>query len=156
MSLEKGLARVQEVAAEVASGLGLELVEVTSVGSKRPRICVFVDGPAGVTIDQCAQVSRGISGSLDEELEELFPGPYRLEVSSPGLDRPFAGPEDFRRNAGRRVEAHLREARSGGVERLVEVLEAVDEGGFVLRLDGGDETRCEFGEVRKVHRSIEF
>lgn len=154
--VEQGIARIRELAAQVAEGLGLELVEVTSFGERRPRICVFVDGPGGVTIDHCATVSRGISAALEEELELLFEGPFRLEVSSPGLDRPFKDLADFRRNTGRRVEVHLAEARPGGVEQLVGVLEEADEQGLKLLLDDGTSARCAFDEVRKVHRSIEF
>lgn len=154
-TLERGRARIQELAEEILGGMGLELVEVTLTAGRRPRICVFVDGTEGVTVDQCARVSRGISRQLDEE-EDLFPGPFRLEVSSPGLDRPFGGLPDFHRNTGRKVEARLREARPGGVERLVGVLQGADEQGFDLVQDDGTVLRCSHEEVRKVHRYIEF
>lgn len=154
-SLEQGRSRIQELAEELSAGMGLELVEVTVVGGRRPRFCVFVDGAEGVTVDQCARISRGISAQIDEE-ETLFPGPYRLEVSSPGLDRPFVGVNDFLRNLGRKVEAHLKEARPGGIGRLVGTLHGADNESFELALEDGTVERCSFDEVRKVHRYIEF
>jgi ribosome maturation factor RimP len=68
---------------------------------------VYIDGPNGVSVDDCATVSRQLSAVLD--VEDPLPGQYVLEVSSPGLDRPLVRPEDFRRFAGQ--EAKLRMAQ---------------------------------------------
>lgn len=151
----KAVEVVRGHAAAVAEGLGLELVEVRlGGGQKRPKLQVFVDGPDGVKLDDCVQVSRALSARLEED--DPFPGPYALEVSSPGLDRPFETPEDYRRNLGRKVDCVLKEARPGGVERLRGVLASVDDEGLVVTTDKGVDERCSFEELRKVHRTIEM
>ncbi len=62
---------------------------------------VVIDRESGVNVDHCARVSRQLSAILD--VEDLLPGAYRLEVSSPGLDRVLLVAADFRRYAGHRV-----------------------------------------------------
>lgn len=70
------------------------------IGSQVIR--VFVDKPGGITLDQCEVISRQFSDSLDSE--DIISGAFRLEVSSPGLDRPLRSAADFRRNIHREVE----------------------------------------------------
>jgi ribosome maturation factor RimP len=75
-----------------------------------------------VTVDDCADVSRQVSAILD--VEDPIPGSYRLEVSSPGLDRPLVRPDDFRRFQGETIKVHLQRALDGRrnfTGRLVEV-----------------------------------
>ncbi len=71
-----------------AQGQGFELVEVELSGTARHSLLrVYIDGPAGVTVDDCARVSNQLSAILD--VEDFIAGRYTLEVSSPGLDRPL-------------------------------------------------------------------
>lgn len=85
--------------------LGFELVEVERAGSKsRPVLRVRVDRPDsepghGITIDECARVSRAVEPLLDER----FGSAYVVEVSSPGIERPLVRERDFHRFAGREV-----------------------------------------------------
>lgn len=83
-------------------GDGLELVEVT-FRTEGPRLIlrVTLDGPDGITLEHCQQVSRALSARLDEE--DPIPQRYYLEVSSPGLDRPLVKEKDYVRFAGREV-----------------------------------------------------
>jgi ribosome maturation factor RimP len=67
---------------------------------------LFIDKPGGVTLDDCAEVSREISALL--EVEDPIEAPYRLEVSSPGIDRPLKKPADFDRFAGQLVKIKTR------------------------------------------------
>jgi ribosome maturation factor RimP len=151
------LPRIREMVEAIVSGMGLELVDIEVIGTRRPRVCIFVDGTDGVTVDHCARISKALSAQIDDECEEeLFEGAYSLEVSSPGLDREFKSSDDYRRNVGRRVQAQYREARPGGVETLIGLLEGFDEQGFELTLDGGERVRCSYEEIRRIHRSIEI
>ncbi|MCR2042732.1 ribosome maturation factor RimP [Anaerosalibacter massiliensis] len=85
---------------------GYELVDVEFVKEgKNHFLRVFVDKPGGITIDDCQNVSEFISNSLDEH--DPINIPYYLEVSSPGLDRPFKTDKDFNRNLGEIVEVSL-------------------------------------------------
>ena len=63
---------------------------------------IFIDKEGGVLLDDCAIVSREISALL--EVEDIIDRAYRLEVSSPGIDRPLKRPEDFERFAGERIK----------------------------------------------------
>ncbi|MDI6738855.1 MAG: ribosome maturation factor RimP [Candidatus Edwardsbacteria bacterium] len=98
-SPEEIAARVRELAQPIVGELGLDLFDV----EYQPHgglLRVFVDRPAGgVRIGDCAVVSERLSDALDRA--DLVPFAYRLEVSSPGLDRPLRGADDFRRFRGR-------------------------------------------------------
>ncbi len=82
---------------------GYELVHVELSGGGRHRVLrVYIDGPHGVSVDDCAAVSRQLSALLD--VEDPLPGQYVLEVSSPGLDRPLVRLEDFQRFTGEQAK----------------------------------------------------
>jgi ribosome maturation factor RimP len=94
-----------ELAALVAEeGLRLLAAEISGSGPKT-ILRLVVDGPDGVSLDQCATISRQASALLD--VEDPFPHPYTLEVSSPGLERKFYEREDYHRFAGERVKVRM-------------------------------------------------
>ena len=96
---------------EKLRSMGLELWDLKyHQAGRRSVLRVFVDKPAGVTIGECEQASRDLSVMLD--VEEFARGPYSLEVSSPGLDRPLVEERDFRRVIGRRVSLTMRESET--------------------------------------------
>jgi len=104
--------RVHAIAERVASSSGLELVEVELRGGGKNRMLrVFLDKPAGVTHEDCAQFSREFGTILD--VEDVIPGSYVLEVSSPGLDRKLLKPADYERFAGSKVKLMTREPING-------------------------------------------
>src|SRR4051812_30024644 len=83
--------------------LGFELVDAELVGGGgNPTLRVYIDNPHGITVDDCAAVSRQISAILD--MEDPIAGSYTLEVSSPGLDRPLVTVEDYRKRVGETVK----------------------------------------------------
>lgn len=83
---------------------GFDLVDLVIRGHSPSRVLQFyVDREGGLTVSDCAYLNRKISDLLALECEELPYGSYRLEVSSPGLDRPLCTSIDFRRNVGRDV-----------------------------------------------------
>ena len=83
------------------SRLGYELVGVEYHGGRRALLRLYIDREGGVSVEDCQRVSRQVSGLLD--VEDPIPGPYTLEVSSPGLDRPLFRAADFQRFVGREV-----------------------------------------------------
>lgn len=128
--------------------LGFELVDVELAGGRHsPTLRVYIDGPRGVTVDDCANVSRQLSAIL--EVEDPLPGHYTLEVSSPGLDRPLVTPADYRRFAGETVKVRMyqpTEGRKNFTGRLVEVADdhvvvEVDQERFDLALAGIERAR---------------
>jgi len=105
--------RVREIASQVGASSGLEVVEVDMRGSGKARMLrVFIDKPAGVTHEDCANFSRELGTILD--VEDVVPGDsYVLEVSSPGLDRKLSRPADFERFTGSRVKLTTRTPVNG-------------------------------------------
>lgn len=77
-----------------------ELVRVMSTGGQRPTLQIMAErvDRKGMTVDDCAEISRAVSAILD--VEDPMVGAYQLEVSSPGIDRPLIKPADFERFAG--------------------------------------------------------
>jgi ribosome maturation factor RimP len=104
-----GLRRVLEPGIRA---LGFELVDIeyTTAGA-RNVLRIYIDHPEGITVDNCATVSRQVSAVLD--VEDPIPEQYVLEVSSPGIDRPLVKREDFERYAGETVKVRMSEAVSG-------------------------------------------
>lgn len=102
------LDKIQRLLAPILTDLGLEGVDLEYLREGRELVLrVFIDKPGGVTLDDCAEVSREFGTVL--EIENLIPGAYRLEVSSPGIDRALKRPEDFRRFAGERIKLKTQE-----------------------------------------------
>ncbi|WP_072823037.1 ribosome maturation factor RimP [Modicisalibacter ilicicola] len=116
------------------AAMGFELwgVERVSQG-KHSRLVVYIDSPEGVTVDHCAEVSRQVSAILD--VEDPIPGQYRLEVSSPGMDRPLFTLEQFERYRGHVVTLRLR-APFDGRRKFKGLLAGIDNDEVLLHLDG--------------------
>ncbi len=102
--------KITEIAERVATGHGVEVVELELKGSGKGRFLrVFIDKPSGVTHEDCANVSRELSTILD--VEDAVPGgAYTLEVSSPGLDRKLLKPADWTRFQGSLVKVQTFDA----------------------------------------------
>jgi len=116
------------------TALGFELVSVELVGSGNDRILrVYIDHPDGITVDNCADVSRQVSAVLD--VEDPVPGAYVLEVSSPGLDRPLVKQADFERFAGSLVKVRTREPVLGR-KNFTGLLSEVAGDNVVVEVDG--------------------
>ncbi len=79
---------------------------VCRLGTRRGTVCVYIDHPGGISHEDCAAVSEQVSGLLD--VEDPIQMTYRLEVSSPGLDRLLLRPEHFRRYQESAVSVRLR------------------------------------------------
>jgi ribosome maturation factor RimP len=101
-------ATIQGFAEPLLADMGMELVEIQFRREGHGWVLrLFIDKEEGVTIDDCAAVSREISAYL--EVEDLIDHAYHLEVSSPGLERPLRKREDFTRFAERLARIKLRE-----------------------------------------------
>src|SRR5437764_14062130 len=95
------LEKIRAVAERVARSEGIEWVDVELKGGRsNPLLRIYVDKPDGVSPADCQNVSEQVSAILD--VEDPFPGPYVLVVSSPSLDRTLDIPSDFEHFAGRR------------------------------------------------------
>jgi ribosome maturation factor RimP len=128
------------------AAFGLDLCHVEWKPGARATLTLYVDKPAGVTLEDCEIASRSASEILDP-LEEKLPN-YALEVSSPGLDRPLWTLADCVRFRGRRVAVQL-VRKVDGAARLKGVLEDV-KGDTLTVLDEDQHRRytARFGDVR--------
>jgi len=113
------------------AGLGFELVD-TQVSNRGRFVRIFMDKPGGITVDDCAAVSRHLSHLLEVEGVDYD----RLEVSSPGLDRPLRRPADFVRFAGQRVDVKMRVADAQGRRRFVGLLRGMEGAAATVEVDG--------------------
>ncbi|MGD8970257.1 MAG: ribosome maturation factor RimP [Desulfobacterales bacterium] len=95
--------QVFAIAEPLCESEGIELVFVEFHPETTGRVLrLFVDKPGGITLDDCAAVSRQLTDVLDVSLEEV--GPYSLEVSSPGPERPIGKVDDFNRFKGEKIK----------------------------------------------------
>ena len=126
---------VRQLVQPLAEEEGLELVDVesTAQGSRRV-IRVLLDKPGGVTVGDCARLSRRLSDCLD--MNQSVPGSYHLEVSSPGMDRPLRTLEAVRRFAGHRASVTLVMPREGRRHFEGELLASEDDQAGVRTEDG--------------------
>src|SRR5690606_21219401 len=125
------LDQITELARRVADTHGLDLVDVElSRAGRRRMLRIYVGKAAGVSVDDCARVSREVSAVLDAE-NWLGDDNYVIEVSSPGLDRPFKTLADWQRNVGRDVKVTCREKVDGKIMYAGKLVSA-DEAEVVL------------------------
>ena len=133
------MAALAEIVEPTLAGMGYELVEM-QVSNRGQFLRIFIDRPeggqgnaaAGITVDDCATVSRHLTHLFAVEGVEYD----RLEVSSPGLDRPLRKEKDFERFAGRRVEVRMRRPDAAGRKRFAGVLRGAKDGVATLEVDG--------------------
>jgi ribosome maturation factor RimP len=122
---------LEKVVEPAVSGMGYELVDVQASNGGR-LLRLFIDKPGGVTLDDCAAISRHLTRVLAVEGIDY----ERLEVSSPGLDRPLRKEADFARFAGRKAEIRMRTPDASGRRKFAGVLRGVQAGQVTVELDG--------------------
>jgi ribosome maturation factor RimP len=110
-------------------GLGYELVDLES--SRSGLLRIFIDSPRGITVEDCARVSHHLTRAFAVEGVDYD----RLEVSSPGLDRPLKRLEDFTRFAGREASVKLKLPVEGR-RRYEGRIAGIEEGRVVLEIEG--------------------
>jgi len=115
----------------VITGMGYELVDVQASNGGR-FLRLFIDKPQGINVDDCAAVSRQLTRVFEVEGIDFD----RLEVSSPGLDRPLRKPADFARFAGQKAELRMRHPDAGGRRKFAGVLRGAEAGQVRLEVDG--------------------
>ena len=113
------------------TGLGYELVDM-QVSNRGRFLRIFMDKPGGITVEDCAAVSRHLSRVLEVEGIDYD----RLEVSSPGLDRPLRKAADFARYAGQKVDVRMRLADASGRRRYVGLLKGIEGATATVEVDG--------------------
>ncbi len=143
---------LRELLEPVIESMGYEvvMVELTGTGSKTLR--VYIDSPGGIVLDDCEMVSRQVSTLLD--VDDPISGEYALEISSPGLDRPLAKPEHFRRAEGNMVRIRMIRSHLGR-RNFTGLLKCVSGEGAVVEVDG-EEYELAYNDMERARLVSEF
>ncbi|MFN0063500.1 MAG: ribosome maturation factor RimP [Myxococcaceae bacterium] len=149
--------KVRALAEPLLQAEGLELIDAEFLREKEGWVLrLFIDKPGDkVGLDDCTRASNAVDRAL--EVEDIVPHEYRLEVSSPGLDRPLKKPEHFTRVKGQKIRVKT----FGPVgepprKNFVGVLRGVDEGGVRLEVEGAGEFQIAFKDMAKANLEFQF
>lgn len=132
---------------EAVEGYGYELVHIELIGRGRSRVLrLYIDAPGGVDLDDCAFVSRQVGRLLD--VEDPITGPYNLEVSSPGIERPLAKREHFVQAVGQWIDVSTWVQCKGRKNFLGQLLEVRDND--IVVLADGDNYSIDITGIRRA------
>lgn len=142
--------RLVELLEPLVENLGYELVLLEYNAHKGSALLrLFIDAVGGVTLGDCEKVSREVEGLLD--VQDPIPQNYRLEVSSPGLDRPLVKPAHFERFAGSVARVQLTAPRGGdGRRKFQGVLRGLRNGNVVLETADVGTVELEPGNIERA------
>ncbi|MBT8341892.1 MAG: ribosome maturation factor RimP [Desulfatitalea sp.] len=148
MTANPMVGRVWRLTEPLCKAEGMDLVHVEYRREPAGRtLRVYLDKPGGVTLDDCVAVSRQLGDILDVGLETDVS--YRLEVSSPGVQRPLGRMDDFERFKGRRAKIRLAEPVAGQ-KNFTGALAGAD-GGDILLATGAGTVSLSFADIIKAH-----
>jgi ribosome maturation factor RimP len=120
---------LREAVARSVTAQGAQIVDLVLRGDPAHRVLeVFIDSETGVTVALCTDVSRAVASAVDAR--QMIPGSYRLEVSSPGIDRPLQYPWQYTKHIGRPFRVRYR--TDAGREECTGTLSSVDADGIDL------------------------
>jgi len=149
----KAIRAIRDAAEGAARRRGVELLEVELLGEGARKVLrVTVDRESGVSIDDCAAVSRDLGAALD--VEDLIVGRYVLEVTSAGLDRPLKDKKDYMRNVGKLIKI-VTAVKVEGQNSLVGRLTSADDDYISLELAGGS-VRLPYADISRARLEIEI
>lgn len=144
---EVGL-KVRRIIEPVLTAMGYELVGVEYVvQGGRPTLRVYIDAPAGITLDDCQRVSNQVSALLD--VEDPVDTAYNLEVSSPGLDRPLFEAKHFVQFIGRLAKIRMKSLVEGR-RKFTGVILGVQDGDVII-LENDQKVVLPLANIEKAH-----
>ena len=136
----------------LADSMNIEIVDVV-FDSKLSALTIFIETESGVDLDTCERFHRAIDTAIDE-LDPSYGQPYTLNVSSPGLDRPFKTKRDYERNLQKEVEIRLYAPLKG--KKFIEgVLEDFDDNSVTVLTDK-EEIKISLNKIAKINKAIKF
>lgn len=148
----KPIEEIKSFLETIARPMGIEIVDV-EFSDKDNALTVFIETEAGVDLDTCEKFHNAIMEPIDE-LDPTYDQPYTLNVSSPGLDRPFKTERDFERNLAKEVELKLY-APLKGKKFLEGVLTAFDENTVTVKTEK-EELKIARNKIAKINKAIKF
>lgn len=154
MLSSESVAKIKSLADEVSRREGCQLYDVEFASNPKNRILrIFIDAENDhVSVEQCANVSRGLSLLLD--VQDVIPGgAYELEVSSPGVERPLREPWHYKKAMGKEVKAVMVEpvaGLKGEVRSLTGELLSCDDEKVTLKYHDG-EVSIPYSNIKRAH-----
>lgn len=141
--------KIAEIAAPVAEDLGLALVCVKIVGEDgNLNVTIMAEDNSGrLNVDDCARLSRALSAEMD--VEDPINGAYRLEVSSPGIDRPLVREQDFENYIGFEAKLEADTPIQSGQKKFRGLLKGIENGNITIETDQGMAV-VPFGTLKKA------
>lgn len=144
-STDETTRRVKELVDEVIAGTDIFVVDLEVRGSGGSRVVdIYVDSDENLSIKRLAEVNREVGFLLD--VEDLIPGRYNLNVSSPGLDKPLRLPRQYRKNIGKPLRVHYNKPDGAGTTEIEGELVDVDDVAIEVN-DGGDVRSIPFEDI---------
>jgi ribosome maturation factor RimP len=154
MSSTAILSKIEAIAERVAEPEGIEIVEIELKGGGKNRFLrISIDKPEGVTHGDCELISHQVGTILD--VEDVVPGAYTLEVSSPGVERKLQKYKDFERFIGKKIKAILREPVENS-RRWEGTLASCADGLINLEVAEGKTIQFPFDQVEKANLKFEW
>ena len=148
------VSKIEEIAQRVAASDGIEVVEVEGKGGGGNQLVrISIDKPDGVTHADCELVSQQVSTILD--VENVVPGHYTLEVSSPGVERKLLKPNDYIRFQGKKAKIVLREPVENQ-RHLQGTLAGLENGTVSLDTGAGRVLRFPLNQVERANLKFEW
>ena len=148
----KPIAEIRGFFEKMAQPFDIEIVDV-EFDKSTSTLTAFIETAEGVDLDTCEKFHNAVMDPIDE-LDPTFGAPYTLNISSPGLDRPFKTARDFERNLLKEVEIKLY-APLKGKKYLEAVLVAFDENSVTVKI-GNEEVKLQKNKIAKINKAIKF
>lgn len=156
--------KIETLASQVAEREGVRIYDLEFAGGTQGRVLrVFIDKEGGVSIEDCANVSRGLNLLLD--VDDIIPGGrYNLEVSSPGMERILRKPWHFTGAVGQKVWMRvtqpletfgIQNKKFSAAKQLTETLQASDDSGVRLEMEGETVT-IPYDAIEKAKTVVDF
>lgn len=140
------LDQIQEIVQPIVDRNNAFLVDVQIRGERSSKVVeIFVDSDDGISLDQCSAISRELSQLLDQA--DIIQGRYRLDVSSPGLDKPLKLLRQYKKNTGRNCKIIVE--HDGQKTTVNGVLEKADQNSVTI-LQNGKPLTLEFSKIKET------
>jgi ribosome maturation factor RimP len=152
--LEELKQRVQDLLQPEVKAEGYDLLDLVIKGHRNARVLqCFIGSEGEIQINACVSLSRRLSDLLEMHEESLDLGNYRLEVSSPGMDRPLQTEQDFRRKIGREISVRMQ--MNGEKKTIQGTLTGVGKGSLTIQ-EGNRSLEIDFSSIEEAKLRYPF
>lgn len=147
--------QIWTIAQEVVSGLGFELVDIELTGNRSQQLIrIFIQKPEGILLSDCAAVSRKLGELFDDK--NVIENSYRLEISSPGIERPLRKVRDFERYVGHRVRIRLKSKKEGKRRIVGKIVEVDDNMIHIISSKNGEKASFSLADIAKANLDVDW